>query len=272
MAQPLLAPVATDAPAAPALHLRNADLDRRALREARVDLAACFRAAAALDLSEGVCNHLSALVPGRDDLMLVNPLGLAFEEVTASSLLVCDVHGRVLEGHGAPEATAFHIHARLHARHGRPRAVAAFHTHMPHATALAITDGEPLVFAGQTSLRFWGRVAVDRGYNGLALDGAEGDRIAEAMGETADVVFLRSHGVVVLGRSVAEAWDDLYYLERVARTQVLAQSTGRPLTPIPEEVARRTAAQIRDEAAVSARLHLDSVKRRLAREQPDFLD
>lgn len=258
----------TAAAAASALR-RNSSLDDPAVREARLDLAACFRMAARLGLQEGICNHFSAVVPGRDDLMLVNPYGRAFSEITASSLLVCDFEGKVVAGEGVPEATAFYIHARLHLRH--PRAAAAFHTHMPHSTALAMTEGPPLLFAGQTALKFYGRVAVDEDYNGLALDEREGDRIAAAMGD-ADVVFMRSHGVMVVGPSIAEAWDDLYYLERAAEAQVLAMSTGRALVPVREEVARATAAQMRAGDAASARLHLNSVRRVLARTEPEFAD
>ena len=244
-------------------------IDAAALRHARVDLAACFRMAARLGLEEGICNHFSALVQGRDDVFLVNPYGLAFREITASSLLVCDLAGRVVDGRGRPEATAFFIHARLHAR--LPRARAAFHTHMPNATALSMVDGEPLAWAGQTALKFYGRTAVDDRYNGLALDEAEGDRIAAAMGD-ADVVFLRNHGVMVTGPTIAEAWDDLYYLERAAAVQVKALATGRPLRAIDPAVARRAAAQMREGDPESARLHLDSVKRVLARDEPDFAD
>jgi ribulose-5-phosphate 4-epimerase/fuculose-1-phosphate aldolase len=249
--------------------LRNSDLDRAEVRTARVDLAACFRMAAKLGLHEGICNHFSAMVPGRDDLMLVNPYGYAFAEVTASSLVICDLQGRVVAGEGVPEATAFYIHARLHLKH--PRAKAAFHTHMPNATALAMLEGPPLVWAGQTALKFYGRTLVDEDYNGLALDEAEGDRIAASLGD-ADVVFMKNHGVMVVGASIAEAWDDLYYLERAAEAQRLAMSTGRPLKPVPEAVARATYAQMREGDRESARLHLESVKRILRREQPDFED
>jgi len=259
---------ALDTPRTPAV-LRNAVLDTPELRQARVDLAACFRMAARLGMHEGICNHLSAMVPGRDDLFLVNPYGLAFAEVTASSLLVCDFAGNVVAGEGQPEATAFHIHARLHMRH--PRAQAAFHTHMPNATALAMLEGPPLLWAGQTALKFYGRTAVDEHYNGLALDETEGDRIAAAMGE-ADVVFMKNHGVMVVGPSIAEAWDDLYYLERAAEAQRLALSTGRPLKPVSAEIAERTYRQMRGGDAESARLHLESIKRILARQEPDYLD
>ena len=115
------------------------DLDIEALTEARIDLAACFRMAARLGLHEGICNHFSFMVPGRDDIFLVNPHGLSFAEITASSLIVCDFHGNVVAGDMLPEATAFYIHARLHSK--LPRARAAFHTHMPNATALCMTEG-----------------------------------------------------------------------------------------------------------------------------------
>ncbi|MBO1075383.1 aldolase [Roseomonas marmotae] len=249
--------------------LRNSELDSAAVRQARVDLAACFRMASRLGLHEGICNHLSAMVPGRDDLFLVNPYGWAFSEVTASRLLVCDFNGHVVAGEGIPEATAFYIHARLHMKH--PRAAAAFHTHMPNATALSMLEGPPLVWAGQTALKFYGRTAVDDDYNGLALDEAEGDRIAAAMGE-ADIVFMRNHGVMVVGPSIAEAWDDLYYLERAAEAQRLAMATGRQLKPVPEDVARRTYEQMRSGDKESARLHLESIKRILAKQEPGYLD
>ncbi|GAC1485648.1 MAG: aldolase [Acetobacteraceae bacterium] len=253
-------------PAAPPI-LRNSALDQDAVWQARIDLAACFRAAARLGLHEGICNHLSAMVPGSDELFLVNPYGWGFAEITASRLLVCDFHGNVVEGQGQPEATAFYIHARVHLR--LPRARAAFHTHMPNATAMAMLDGPPLLWAGQTALKFWGRTVVDDAYNGLALDEAEGDRIAASMGD-ADIAFMRNHGVIVLGPSIAEAWDDMYYLERACEAQRLALSTGRPLKPVAPAIADATARQMRLGDRESARLHLDSIKRILDCEAPDY--
>lgn len=245
------------------------DLDNPQVRAARIDLAASLRMAARLGLSEGICNHFSALVPGHPELFLVNPYGLSFEEVTASSLLICDFDGNVVMGDGKPEATAFYIHARLHLQ--KPGATAAFHTHMPNATALAMIEGEPLAWAGQTALKFYGRVAVDEHYNGLALDNQEGDRIAASMGQ-ADIVFLKNHGVMVTAPSIAQAWDDVYYLERAAEVQLKAMSTGRPLKVIDPEILVRTARQMSEEDAESARLHLESVKRILARHEAGFAE
>ena len=245
------------------------DLESEIVRQARTDLAACFRMAARNGLEEGICNHFSALVPGYDDLFLVNPYGYAFRELTASSLLVCDFHGNVVAGDGQPEATAFYIHARIHKR--IPRAKVAFHTHMPYATALTMTEGDPLIFAGQTALKFYGRTAVDNDYNGLALDEREGDRIAGAIGD-ADIVFMKHHGVMVLGATIAEAWDDLYYLERACEVQTLALSTGRNVLPVDAAIAEAAYRQMRAGDAESGRLHLESVKRLLDRAEPDYRD
>ncbi|NSZ19815.1 aldolase [Agrobacterium vitis] len=248
----------------PAL-LRNVSLETDEIWQARVDLAACLRTAARLGLEEGICNHFSALVPGHPDLFIVNRMGWAFQEATASSLLICDFEGNVVAGDGVPEATAFFIHARLHKM--VPRVGAAFHTHMPNATALSMVEGEPLVWAGQTALKFYGRVAVDENYNGLALDESEGDRIASALGDK-DILFMKNHGVMIGAPNIAEAWDDLYYLERAAEVQLKAMSTGRTLLPVSPEIAAQTARQMREGDPESARMHLESLRRVLDRRDP----
>ncbi|GJH09879.1 aldolase [Caballeronia novacaledonica] len=245
----------------------SARLDAPEIAGARRQLAACFRLAALHGFEEGVCNHFSAMVPGRDDLFFVNPYGYAFSEITASRLLICDFDGNVIDGEGEPEATAFFIHARVHKL--MPRVKAAFHTHMPNATALCLLDGPPLLWLGQTSLKFYGRTAVDEHYNGLALDDAEGDRIAGAMGD-ADILFLKNHGVMVAGATIAEAWDDLYYLERAAEVQLRAMSANRPLKPVPHDIAQRTYEQMRAGDAESARAHLASGMRQLRARNIDF--
>jgi ribulose-5-phosphate 4-epimerase/fuculose-1-phosphate aldolase len=238
-------------------------LDSPEIRQARVDLAACFRMAAKLGMAEGICNHFSFVLPGHPQLFLVNPFGLSFSEITASSLLICDFQGRVLAGKGKPEATAFFIHAQLHRLN--PRAAAAFHTHMPNATALCMLEGDPFVWAGQTALKFYDRLVVDENYSGLALDYVEGERISKAAGN-ADIVMLKNHGPLVLGPSIAEAWDDLYYLERAAEVQLKAMASGRPLKPVAPAIARAASRQMMIGNAENARLHLESIKRSSAGE------
>ena len=113
----------------------------------------------------------------------------------------------------------------------------------------------------QTAIRFHGRVAVDAHYNGLALDAAEGERIAGAM-QGADVVFLGNHGVVVCAGRLAHAYDDLYYLERACQLQLLALSTGRPLLPVDDALAARVAAQTLGER-LQAELFFEALRRTL---------
>jgi len=119
------------------------------------------------------------------------------------------------------------------------------------------------MWLGQTALKFYGRTAVDEDYHGLALDASEGDRIASVMGD-ADILFLKNHGVIVAAPTIAEAWDDLYYLERAAQVQLLAMATQRELKPVPHAIAQRASEQMREGDAQSARAHLSSAMRRLA--------
>jgi ribulose-5-phosphate 4-epimerase/fuculose-1-phosphate aldolase len=133
---------------------------------------------------------------------------------------------------------------------------------MPYATALTLTRDRALdTTLSQNAMRFHGRVAADPHYNGLALDAGEGERIALAM-HGADVVFLGNHGVVVCGRQIAHAYDDLYFLERAWMMQVLAQSTGRPLAPCDPALAARVGGQTESERQQSE-LFFEALRRTL---------
>ena len=216
------------------------DFDSPAVAALRADLALALRAAAHHGLAEGVCNHFSVELPDQSGRFLLNPRGLLWHEVQADDVVLVDGAGTALAGRHPVESTAMFIHAAIHRIARQP---CVLHTHMPHATALTLTADRALDPAlSQTAMRFHGRLAVDAQYNGLALDAAEGERIARAMGG-ADVVFLANHGVVVCGPQLAHAYDDLYYLERACQAQVLAQSTGRPLAPVNADLAARVAAQ-----------------------------
>ena len=236
-------------------------------RAARVDLAAAFRLAVRLDMHEGVCNHLSLMLPGSRDRFLLNRFGLHWGEVTASNLLTLDAGGKILEGEGDFEKTAFYIHSRIHL--ANPNAACVLHTHMPYATALTLTEPGRLEMVEQNALRFVDDIAYDDEYNGLVVDNAEGDRLARAQGSKR-VMFLANHGVIVVGRSVAEAFDLMYYLERACRLQVLALSTGRKLRPVADKVARDTYAMLLEQNAVYADAHFGALKRILDREEPDY--
>lgn len=209
----------------------------------RRDLAAAFVLADRLGFSEGICNHCSAVVPDDAERYLINPFGVHWSEMRPDHLLLIDGDGRVVEGEGEVEATARFIHVAGH--RANPRHQVLLHTHMPHATALTMVEGGRLEMAHQTAARFHGRMA-HHAFGGIALDDAEGARIAEAQRNhpDADVFFLDNHGVTVGGESVAVAFDDLYYLERACRQQILALSTGLPLKRIDDAVLVETRRQI----------------------------
>ena len=236
------------------------------MAQARIDLTAALHWAARLGLNEGICNHFSLQAPGLPDCFLVNPHGLHWSELTPNDLVLVDEDGQVIQGRYNVEATALHIHGRLHV--GKPNAACVLHTHMPYATALALTDGGRLEWASQTALRFYGRVAYDECYNGPVLDAEEGDRICAQM-QNADVLWLANHGVIVCGDSVAQAFDNLYYLERACQVQVLAQSTGKPLKLVPEEIAAQTGQQAITDT-IQPKLHFEALKRMLDRNEPGW--
>lgn len=242
------------------------------VNEQRIDLACALRWAARLGLNEGVCNHFSLAVAddygaARGDRFLINPAGWHWSEITASSLVLCDAEGTVLEGDNEVEATAFFIHSRVHLK--APQATAVLHTHMPYATALTLREDGRLAMCEQNALMFKNRIAYDDAYNGFALDGEEGDRMAARLGK-ASTLFLASHGVIVTGPTVADAFTDLYYLERAAQVQVLAQTGGHRLRTIDEAVQERTAQQSRDELPALAERFFTAYRRMLDREEPDY--
>jgi ribulose-5-phosphate 4-epimerase/fuculose-1-phosphate aldolase len=139
---------------------------------------------------------------------------------------------------------------------------------MPYATTLTGILPGRLEWVSQQSTKFHGRVAYEDAYNGLALDTAEGDRLAAAV-QDADIVFLANHGVIACGPSVALAFDDLYYLERACMLQVLGRGTGQPPRVIPREIVERTAAQMREDHP-QALLHFAALRRLLDRDEPGW--
>ena len=234
-------------------------------REARVELAAAFRLAVMFDFHEGISNHFSMLIPGREDRFLINPLGLHFSEVTASSLAVVDVDGTPISGTAPP--TGIGIHSPIHRLCSQARVV--LHTHQPWSTVLAMKDELELVPISQTSLQFVGRIAYDEEYHGLA-DLNEGERLAKALGEH-EVMLMRHHGVLVAGTELSSAFDDLYMLEKAAELQVLASGLGT-LTPIDPEVIEATREEFSSGMTEWARLHWAALLRMVERTQPDFRD
>jgi|HubBroStandDraft_1064217.scaffolds.fasta_scaffold202070_2 ribulose-5-phosphate 4-epimerase/fuculose-1-phosphate aldolase len=246
---------------------RAGDVKMRAeFRQARLDLAAVLRWSARLGYQQGVCNHFSFLLPNQEDLFLVNPEGFFWSELTASSLIVCDLDGNIVEGSGTVERTAFCLHAPIH-RHNK-RARAALHTHTPYATALCLLEGGHLEPVNMAGFQFAGKIAYDENHQGGAHSTNEGDREVSILGDK-NILMMRNHGPMVVGRTIASAFDRLYYLEEVCKRQVLAMSTNRPMQYVPPEVVQQLS---EDEELFDAyaEKHLTAIKRVLSREEPEF--
>lgn len=235
---------------------------------ARVDLAAAFRWFARLNMHESVANHLSVAVSADGTQFLINPRGRHFSRICAGDLLLLDANDpAALAREDAPDPTAWHLHARLHAR--LPQAKCVMHLHPKHATALACLADPTLYPIDMNTMRFFGRVALDVEFSGMALSDREGDRVADLIGQDKSVLLLANHGVLVVGPTVAAAFDDLYYFERAAETLLTCYASGKALRIVPDTVAALTERQWRDYGQLAID-HLDNVKAILDAEEPAY--
>ncbi|MEA3149124.1 MAG: hypothetical protein QOD56_63 [Gammaproteobacteria bacterium] len=248
-----------------ALAPTSASADHRA---ARIDLAAAFRWFARLDMHESVANHLSVAVSTDGAQFLINPRGRHFARMCAGDLLLLDAHDpSTLTRDDAPDPTAWYLHARLHAR--LPEARCVIHLHSKFATALACLEDPTLYPIDMNTMRFFGRVALDSGFSGMALSDAEGDRVAGLLGGGKSVLLLANHGVLVIGPSVAAAFDEMYYFERAAETLLTCYATAKPLRIVPDAIAALTERQWRDYGQLAID-HLDNLKAMLDSEEPAY--
>jgi len=241
------------------------------VRQARVHLAAALRLAVLHELEEGIDNHFTVTVPGHDDRYLILPFGLHWSEARASDLIVFDESGRTLEVTGVVELSAQCIHAPIHRICG---ARVVLHTHQPWALALNMLKDNRLVPASQTAAFFHGHVAYDDTYMGTADYPDEGVRLARAIGDK-HVLFMKNHGVLVTGGTVAQAYRRLYKLERVCRAQVLAMSTGKPLEPLSDDIVAQVQAPSENDRHSSSereRLFFEAMMRILERDLPGYAD
>lgn len=206
-------------------------------QSARRDLAVAFRWAARLNMHEATANHFSCAISDDGQDFLINPAGRHFSQVRAGDLVLVDVNAKNFDNAESQivDPTAINLHGQLHRL--LPHAKCILHTHMPYTTALACLKNFEFLMLDQNACRFYNRIAYDRDYSGMALEASEGERVAHVLGKSKSVLFLANHGVIVVGNSVAEAFDELYYLEKAAQLQVLALSTGRDLALIDNETA-----------------------------------
>ncbi len=233
----------------------------------RVDLAAALRLAVEHHWHESVANHFSAVVSEDGKTFLLNPRWQHFSTVRASGLLLLNVDDPdVMKREDAPDPSAWCIHGAIHA--AVPHARVLLHCHPPYATTLCGLKDPSMKPIDQNTARFHNRMAIDLNFGGLADDRAEGDRLARAFGNHS-IMMMGNHGVSVTGDTVAQAFDTLYYLERAAKTMVLAYSTGEPLNVMSDEMAEGVARGWEDYPSMAS-AHFEQLKSLLDRTDPSY--
>jgi ribulose-5-phosphate 4-epimerase/fuculose-1-phosphate aldolase len=207
--------------------------------QVRVDLAAAYRLVAEYGWDDLVFTHISARVPGPEHHFLINPYGMMFEEITASSLVKVDLEGKiVMESDYHINPAGFTIHSAVHA--AREDALCVMHLHTDYGIAVSAQE-QGLLPISQQSLFVLASLGY-HDYEGLALNDEEKPRLVADLG-TKQFLILRNHGLLTVGRTVADAFLSMFLLERACRIQILAQAGGGKLIPILKEVLRRVAAQ-----------------------------
>jgi len=237
-------------------------------QQLRIDLAAAFRWSARLNYHEGVANHFSVATSEDGKKFLLNPMAQHFSRIRASELLLLDADSPdALSGEKVPEATAWFLHSPIHQQ--LPQARCILHVHMPYTTTLCCLKTPELLMLNNKACRFYNRIAYDQNYNGMPLDKEEGMRIVQHLKQNKNILFMGNHGVLVVGRTVAEAFDELYYLERVAHIQILALSSQQKLAIIPEQLVAKTHKQWLQYTEF-AKAHFKALKEILDEEEPDY--
>jgi len=211
----------------------------------RVDLAAAFRWTERLDLHEGVSNHFSLAVNDTGSQFLMNRNQVHFRRIRASELLLLDANDPgSASGPDAPDPTAWGLHGTLHRL--CPHARCAMHVHSIHATVLASLADSRLLPIDQNTAIFFNRYAIDEQYGGLAFE-EEAQRCADLLADPKKTVLIMgNHGIMVIGATVAETFNRMYYFERAAETYIRALQTGQTLRVLSDEVAEKTAREIED--------------------------
>lgn len=238
-------------------------------RKTREDLAAAYRLVALLGFEDSIWTHISARVPGHHDQFLINPHGVLFRDVTASSLVKIDTDGKILEDtpYEVNEA-GFTIHSAIHSAREDAGCVVHLHT----VAGVAVSSLEcGLVPANQWSYQFFNRVAY-HDYEGIADDLDERARLVRDLGDTHRTLVLRNHGMLTLGRTVAEAFILMRNLNCACEAQMAWQATGLPIAKVSDSVCEHTARQyersvekhLRDPENSSITLEWNSLVRRLS--------
>ncbi len=234
----------------------------------RVDMAAAFRWTARLNMHEAVANHISLAINDNGTKFLMNPNQMHFSRIKASDLITVDANDpETLKGPNAPDPTAWGLHCGIHRL--VPHARCAMHVHSIFATVLASLKDSRLPPVDQNCATFFNRHVIDDGYGGLAFE-EEGARCAALFTDPKQkVMIMGNHGVLVIGASVAETFNRMYYFERACETYIRALQTGMELRVLPDDIAEKTAQELEDYPEQDVR-HLAELKAILDEEGSDY--
>jgi ribulose-5-phosphate 4-epimerase/fuculose-1-phosphate aldolase len=220
----------------------------------RQDLSDAFRICHQFGWSESVGNHFSAAASADGAQFLLNAKWQHFATIKPADLLLLNSRdAAATSGPNAPDASAWCIHGTIHRR--LPEARVVLHCHSPYATALACLKDPTIVPIDNNTARFYGRTAYDLAFGGIADAAEEGERIADVLGDKS-VLVMGNHSVTIIGETVADAFEDLYFFEKAAQTLILAKSSGDPLAVLSDAVAHNTADGWRNYSGMAAR-HFD---------------
>jgi ribulose-5-phosphate 4-epimerase/fuculose-1-phosphate aldolase len=240
--------------------------------DARVKLAACYRMVAKLGMDDLIYNHISLRIPGHEDQFFINPYGLLFNEVTASSLVKINTNGDKLDDTPySVNVAAFVIHAAIHK--SSDEAACVLHTHSDASVAVSGQEAGLLPLS-QFAMRFYNRQAF-HDYEGVAIDLDEQLRLVRDLGPH-KVMLMRNHGILTVGRTAGEAFMLLYYFERAARIQLQMQAaaaTGAKLVMPPHEVCEKAARQfweLQGDILVPGEREWPALMRQLDRDDPSY--
>lgn len=236
--------------------------------EARVELAACYRLIAHFRMTDWIYNHISARVPGDHEHYLINPFGLLYEEVSASNLVKVDIHGNLTEQVGLDvNPAAFVIHGAIHA--ARPEVGCVLHTHTAAGVGVAAQD-HGLLPISQNAFKVLDRVTY-HDFEGIALDTEEQERLVADIADK-DVLILRNHGLLTMGKTVPQAFELMFFLERACQIQIAALAGGSKVIYPSQAVCERTSRQFRgDDSYVQGR-DWQALLRLLDRLDPSYKD
>lgn len=234
----------------------------------RVDLAAAFRWTARMNMHEGVANHFSLSINDDGTKFLMNPNQVHFSRVRASDMLLIDANDPgTLSGPNAPDPTAWGLHGGLHRHCAHARC--AMHVHSVHATVLACLQNKVLPPLDQNAAMFFERQVVDEHYGGLAFE-EEGARCAQLFDDPKKfIMVMGNHGIMVIGDTVAQTFNRMYYFERACEVYIRALQTGQPLSILPDDIAAKTVEEIENYPQQADR-HLGELKAILDSEGSDY--